>query len=63
MTDQDKTQSRPFLGISFECCKVYSRIYLNQKGSACVGWCPRCAKQVRIRVGHGGTDKRFFEAS
>ena len=62
MTDQDNTQSRPFLGISFECCKVYSRIYLNKAGSAYVGWCPRCAKQVRVRVDPRGSDQRFFEA-
>ena len=53
---------RSYLGIMFECCGVYARIYKNKEGTAYVGRCPRCLKQVRIRVGEGGTSCRFFRA-
>ena len=54
-------EDRPFIGVMFKCCKVYSRIYLNKQRTAFVGWCPRCATQIRIKVSPDGTDARFFE--
>jgi hypothetical protein len=57
-------KKKPFIGVTFKCCNVYSRIYLNQDGTAYEGVCPRCYKKrvvVRI-VREGGTDSRFFEA-
>lgn len=57
----EKKEERPFIGVVFKCCKVYSRIYLNKQRTAFVGWCPRCAKQIRIKVSPDGTDSRFFE--
>ncbi len=57
----DKRDERPFLGVVFKCCKVYGRIYLNKQRTAFVGWCPRCAKPIRIKVSPDGTDSRFFE--
>jgi hypothetical protein len=51
---------RKFVGVKFECCATYARIYINGEGTAYVGNCPRCAKQVRLRIGPGGTDARFF---
>ena len=56
-------QKRPFLGIWFECCCVYGRIYKNKEGTAYVGRCPKCLRQVRARVGEGGTNQRFFRGS
>ncbi|HOD65899.1 MAG TPA: hypothetical protein PLR32_06780 [candidate division Zixibacteria bacterium] len=53
---------RPFLGMYFKCCRVYSRIYLNREGSAFVGWCPKCAGQVRVGVSPTGRRDRFFTA-
>lgn len=64
-TSPDPTAGRPgrrFVGIHFACCEVYSRIYLSSDQSAYQGNCPRCARPVRIRVGPGGTDSRFFTA-
>lgn len=49
-----------YLGIHFYCCDVYHRIAPNRDGTAYEGHCPRCARPVRIAVGPGGTDQRFF---
>lgn len=51
---------RRFVGIQFACCGVYARVYVNSHGSAYEGYCPRCAKPVRLTIGPGGTDARFF---
>jgi|GEM_PF-337723 len=60
---QEKAPSRrPFLGMHFKCCKLYSRIYLNKKQTAFVGWCPKCASKVEVRVSPTGSDSQFFTA-
>lgn len=56
------SEKRQFLGIIFECCNVYGRIYKNKEGTAYVGKCPKCLKQVSVKIGKGGTDNRFFKA-
>ena len=53
---------RPFLGVKFDCCSIYSRIYQNKDGTHYIGNCPKCAKQIRIRIGYGGSSNRFFTA-
>jgi hypothetical protein len=54
---------RPFLGVLLRCCNIYTRLYLNAAQDAYVGWCPRCAKQVRAEVvQEGGSNQKFFEA-
>ena len=60
MTEESNTIRRQFLGIFFECCHVYGRIYKNKDGSAYVGRCPKCLRSVRVRVGGEGTSRRFF---
>ncbi|MEX2307884.1 MAG: hypothetical protein WD738_09850 [Pirellulales bacterium] len=53
---------RRFVGIHFVCCDVYTRVYVNRDETAYEGNCPKCAKRVRLRIGPGGTNARFFTA-
>lgn len=55
-------RQRPYLGIQFGCCGVYARIYVNRSETAYEGHCPRCSRPVRVEIGPGGTDCRFFKA-
>jgi hypothetical protein len=62
MAEQQPDRKRPFIGMHFKCCNVYSRIYLNREGTAFVGWCPRCAAKTTVRVSPTGSKSRFFTA-
>jgi len=52
---------RKYIGVHFECCKVYTRVYLNSQGTAYVGWCPYCAQRVEVKIDKRGTHCRFFK--
>lgn len=60
MTDENKRIPKKFLGILFECCGVYGRIYQNKDGTAYVGRCPKCMRAIKVKIGEGGTGQRFF---
>ena len=51
-----------FLGIMFECCNVYGRIYKNKEVTHYQGKCPCCLREIKIRIGEEGTGARFFRA-
>lgn len=55
-------KARPYIGVFFECCSVYQRVYRRAEQAEYVGRCPRCLRKVRARVGAGGTDARIFHA-
>ena len=57
-------KKRPFVGVHFKCCNVYSRIYLNKDGTAYEGMCPRCyRKKVELKVSPTGSKSRFYDAT
>ncbi len=56
------SERRPFLGIRFECCRTYARIYRNESQDAYVGNCPECRARVTVPIGGGGSSSRFFSA-
>jgi hypothetical protein len=58
-----RKKARRFVGIHFTCCGVYARIYPNRSETAYEGFCPKCSRKVRLTIGPGGTDRRFFTAS
>ena len=58
----DERKKTNYLGIMFNCCKVYGRIYKNKDGTAYVGRCPRCMRPIKVPIGEGGTNRRFFNA-
>lgn len=55
-------KDKKFIGILFECCKVYRRIYINKDDNAYEGRCPLCYSKVKVIVGPDGTNQRFFNA-
>ena len=54
-------RERKHIGVFFECCSIYTRVYINKKKTAYVGWCPGCAKRVEVKINKRGTDCRFFK--
>jgi len=60
--EENTNQKKKFLGIMFDCCGVYGRIYPNKEGTYYQGRCPKCLRMVKVKIGEGGTNQRFFRA-
>lgn len=58
----NKVRGRKYIGMLFECCNVYQRIYINRKKTAYSGNCSKCCKKVEIKIVPHGTSARFFKA-
>lgn len=62
--DTSKRKGRKFIGVMFECCGVYSRIYLDEEKNGYFGQCPMCRRKVNVRIDpEKGVDSRFFRLS
>jgi len=57
----EKKEQRKFIGVKFNCCGIYVRVYINKEGTRYEGRCPKCFQTVNFKVGEGGTENRFFE--
>ena len=55
-------EARPYIGILFECCGVYARVYRRPERMTYEGRCPKCLCPVRVRVGKDGVTTRIFRA-
>lgn len=53
---------RPFIGVYFECCGLYARIYRSPDAADYAGRCPKCLATVRATVSPDGTTQRIFRA-
>jgi len=60
---QPPRERRPWIAIRWKCCSTYGRIYRNKQATAYKGNCPKCGRMVNVKVGPGGTNSRFFEAT
>ncbi|MCD6162515.1 MAG: hypothetical protein J7K40_08905 [candidate division Zixibacteria bacterium] len=53
---------RPYIGVVFKCCNVYSRIYLSKNKTSFVGWCPKCGGKMVVEISPHGSKSKFFVA-
>ncbi|MFA5865931.1 MAG: hypothetical protein WC975_14760 [Phycisphaerae bacterium] len=60
--EQSDREGRAYISVLFECCNVYSRVYKNTQRTAYVGWCPKCARKIQVRIAADGVNCRFFRA-
>ncbi len=51
---------RDFVGVMFECCNIYSRVYIDKDRKAYTARCPRCGRPIHIKISPDGSDSRFF---
>lgn len=60
---QSPGTSRPWVGVHFECCGTYRRIYRRPEDLHYVGHCPKCTRPITLRVGPDGVDARILRAT
>lgn len=61
ITDTQRIRRR-FIGVKFDCCQVYTRIYSNKEGTAYEGRCPKCLRKLCIKIHKDGVNCKFFSA-
>jgi hypothetical protein len=54
---------RLWVGIQFECCGVYKRVYRDPDVPLYEGQCPQCGRKITMRVGPDGVNSRIFKAT
>jgi hypothetical protein len=59
---QPPSSGRPWIGVRFECCGVYRRIYRTPDAARYEGHCPKCARRVTVGIGPEGVAERIFRA-
>ena len=61
--NQEQSNKRKFIGVWFECCHAYGRLYKNKEGTEYFGRCPKCLRSVRVPINSNSekaTNRRFF---
>jgi len=51
---------RKFIGVLFDCCNIYRRIYLNDEETAYEGKCPACSRSVRMIIDPSSSNSQRF---
>ncbi|MCG8407191.1 MAG: endonuclease Q family protein [Phycisphaerales bacterium] len=59
---EDATNERPWVGVHFECCGVYTRVYRDAEARQYDGRCPRCGRPIKIGVGPQGIQAKVLRA-
>ena len=57
-----RSGERPWVGVHFECCGAYTRIYREADIPQYEGRCPRCGRPITISVGPQGISARVLRA-
>jgi len=62
MASEKKTVKRHWIGVMFECCSIYSRLYRAPDARVYRGRCPGCLRTLHLPLGEDGTESRQFRA-
>ncbi|HWL93242.1 MAG TPA: hypothetical protein VNT79_06880 [Phycisphaerae bacterium] len=60
---EESNRSRPWLGVLFDCCGVYVRIYRDPAIDVYNGRCPRCGTPITVKVSPDGENTSFVRAT
>ncbi|NRA31913.1 MAG: hypothetical protein HRU17_01095 [Polyangiaceae bacterium] len=44
----NRLKGRPFIGVLFNCCYVYNRVYRQEHGPYYIGRCLRCYRELKV---------------
>ena len=58
-----KVGKKDFIGVTFKCCRVYARIYIDKTRTSFIGWCPRCGAKMEVQISAHGSKQKFFQTS